>query len=192
MLFWTALGALAALGALLLTLDLSPSSDSGTQSEKPAVAQPEGSEKGSDHGLRSEPEQAQGEELWSGEISLVVNTNYTLDGFPIEPFEGYCDGCIRVNSFAPELSLEVENGVRDWPESRAPSFTGCSELLESGPAPSVFLVTSPNSEGLQVGEWACAYSKSGEVLRLRYQGESEDEVNFHFLVTGWTSPQTAS
>lgn len=118
----------------------------------------------------------------------MVNENYALDGFPIEPFEGYCDGCIMVNSFAPELSLEVENGVRNWAPPAPPSFEDCAAILESGPAPSVLLVSSPNNEGMAVGDWACAYSKSHEVLRVRYEGESEDGVNFRFMVTGWSKP----
>jgi hypothetical protein len=186
MLFWTALGALAAVGALLLTIDLSPS-DQGAGAEKPPPPKTDGREERSDH-KPDGAEQPQGKELWSGEISLVVNENYALDGFPIEQVEGYCEGCIMVNSFTPEISLEVENGVRNWPQPNPPSFDDCAQLLESGPAPSVFLVTSPNSEGLWEGDWACAYSKSGELLRLQYLGESEDGVNFRFKATGWSRP----
>jgi hypothetical protein len=185
-LFWTAIGSLAAVAALLLALDVLPSSDS-SDSESPTTVRTDRSEPEEPVNLAAQNLQA-GKKLWEGEISLVVNENYALDGFPIEPFEGYCDGCIMVNSFTPELSLQVENGVRDWREPTPPTYEDCARLLESGPAPSVSLVTSPNSEGVEVGEWACAFSKSGEILRLRYLGESQDEVNFGFAATGWRQP----
>jgi hypothetical protein len=44
------------------------------------------------------------------------------------------------------------------------------------------------SRRVEVGEWACAFSKSGEILCLRYLGESQDEVNFRFAATGWRQP----
>jgi hypothetical protein len=187
MLFWTALGALAAVVALLVGLGFH-SSDSGGDSGGGSAAKPDTVSETTDE-PRADPEvedPAGGEELWGGEISLIVNENYALDGFPIEPFEGYCDGCIMVNSFATPLALEVENGVRNWAPPDPPSYEDCAELLASGPAPSVALVESPNSEGLAEGDWACAYSKSGEILRLGYKGESEDGVNFRFTVTGWS------
>lgn len=190
-LFWTALGSIAAVAALLVALDIFPSSDSGG-AESPAITKTDERDLEGQEDLtegRSEADATPvGEKLWGGEISLVVNENYALDGFPIEPFEGYCDGCIMVNSFTPELSLEVENGVRDWTEPTPPSYEDCAQLLESGPAPSVSLVTSPNTEGVEAGEWACAFSKSGEILRLRYLGESQNEVNFRFMATGWRAP----
>lgn len=185
-LFWTAVGSLAAVAALFLALDVFPSSDS-SDSESPTTVQADRGEfEESGNSVANNPQA--GKKLWGGEISLVVDENYALDGFPIEPFEGYCDGCIMVNSFTPELSLQVENGVRDWSEPTPPVYEDCARLLESGPAPSVSLVTSPNSEGVEVGEWACAFSKSGEILRLRYLGESQDEVNFRFAATGWRQP----
>jgi hypothetical protein len=193
-LFWTAVGSIAAVAALLVALDVFPSSDSDG-GESPAIAKtdegdPESSEdltEGTGGGSEAD-DTPTGEKLWGGEISLVVNENYALDGFPIEPFEGFCDGCIMVNSFTPELSLEVENGVRDWTEPTPPTYEDCVQLLDSGPAPSVSLVTSPNTEGVETGEWACAFSKSGEILRLRYLGESQDEVNLRFMATGWRAP----
>jgi hypothetical protein len=186
MLFWTALGSLAAVVALLLALDIFPSADS-SDSDTPTVVRSDRNEPEESAGS-ADKESRGGEKLWGGEISLVVDKNYALDGFPVEPFEGYCDGCVMVNSFTPELSFQAENGVRDWSDPAPPDYADCARLLESGPAPSVSLVTSPNSEGVEVGEWACAYSKSGEVLRLRYLGESQDEMNFRFAVTGWRQP----
>jgi hypothetical protein len=189
-LFWTAVGSIAAVAAVLLALGVTPSSDSDSgddpTGEKARESAPQSSG-GSVEKTEANADKA-GEELWSGEISLIVDTNYTLDGFPIEPFEGFCDGCIQVNSYSPEPSLQVENGVRAWDESTPPSHEDCVQLLESGPAPLVSLVTSPNAEGVEVGEWACAFSKSNEILRLRYLGESEDEMNFRFMATGWRQP----
>jgi hypothetical protein len=186
-LFWTAVGSIAAVAAVLLALDVIPSSDSGRANDSVGKKTRESAPQDSGNSVE-EPEadaDQAGEELWSGEVSLVVDKNYTLDGFPIEPFEEFCDGCIQVNSFSPEPSLRAENGVRAWDESTPPSYEDCAQLLESGPAPSVSLVMSPNAEGVEVGEWACAFSKSKEILRLRYLGESEDEMNFRFLTTGW-------
>lgn len=189
-LFWTAVGSLAAVGALLLALNVVPSSNSnGPESLTTARTEAGASERsGTPPGGREIDESGAGDKLWEGEIFLVVDEDYALDGFPIEPYEGYCDGCIMVNSFTEEPSLQVENGVRDWDGPTPPSYEKCARLLESGPAPSVFLVTSPNSEGVGVGEWACALSKSGEILRLRYLGKSQDEVNFRFAATGWRQP----
>lgn len=190
-LFWTAAGSLAAIGALLLALNIVPSSDSGG-AESPVVTStgkgdPEKSGEPIEGGLGGDGAQA-GEELWSGEIVLVVDKDYALDGFPIKPLEGYCDGCIMVNGFTPEPSLEVENGIRDWSRPAPPSYEDCAQLLESGPIPSIVLVTSPNIEGIEVGGWACAFSKSGEIVRLHYLGESQDEVTFRFMATGWREP----
>ena len=188
-LFWTAVGSIAAVAALLVALDVFPSPGSGTADNAGIT---NGGNGGSENqgsltegGSPAEPPPS-GEKLWSGEISLVANQNYALDGFPIEPFEGYCDGCIIVNGFTE--SLEVENGVREWTEPTAPSYGDCVRLLESGPAPSVLLVTSPNAEGIEVGDWVCAFSKSGEILRLQYLGESQDEINIRFKATGWRQP----
>jgi hypothetical protein len=189
-LFWTAVGSIAAVAGVLLALGVTPSSDS-RRADDPAGRKARESVPQNSGGSVKIPEanaDQAGEELWSGEISLVVNENYALDGFPIEPFEEFCDGCIQVNSFSPEPSLQAENGVRAWDESTPPSYEDCAQLLESGPAPSVSLVTSPNAEGVEVGEWACAFSKSKEILRLRNLGESEDETNFRFMATGWRQP----
>lgn len=189
-LFWTAVGSIAAIAGVLLALGVTPSSDSGNAESPAGKKARESAPQDSSDSLdkrEANPDNA-GEELWSGEISVIVDTNYTLDGFPIEPFEGFCDGCIMVNSYTPELSLQVENGVRAWNQSSPPSYGDCVRLLESGPAPSVSLVTSPDAEGVEVGEWACAFSKSKEILRLRYLGESEDEMNFRFMATGWRQP----
>lgn len=189
-LFWTAVGSIAAVATVLLALGATPSSDSGRASDpasKPAQENAPQNSAGSVGESEANVDKA-GEELWSGEISLVVNKNYSLDGFPIEPFEEFCDGCIQVNGFSLEPSLQAENGVRAWEESSSPSYEDCAQLLESGPALSVSLVTSPNAEGVEVGEWACAFSKSKEILRLRNLGESEDEMTFRFMATGWRQP----
>lgn len=189
-LFWTAVGSIAAVAAVLLALGVTPSSDSGRANDPASKTAPNNAPQGSTGSVEESEANADraGEELWSGEISLIIDKNYTLDGFPIEPFEGFCDGCIQVNSYSLEPSLQAENGVRAWDESTPPSFQDCAQLLESGPAPSVSLVTSPNAEGVEVGEWACVFSKSKEILRLRNLGESEDEMNFRFLATGWRQP----
>lgn len=189
-LFWTAVGSIAAVAAVLLALGVTPSPDSGHANNPASKKALESAPQDSARSIEESEANADkaGEELWSGEISLIVDTNYSLDGFPIQPFEGFCDGCIQVNSYSLEPSLQVENGVRAWDESTPPSHEDCAQLLESGPAPSVSLVTSPNAEGVEVGEWACAFSKSKEILRLRNLGESEDEMNFRFMATGWRQP----
>ena len=190
-LFWTAVGALAAIAGVLATLGFFSSSD--PERSEGSVATGAGShspEKPGDSSTPTGPEIPQaGEKLWSGEISLVLEELYALDGFPIEPYNGYyCDGCLMINRYSPEVSFEVENGVREWGEPSPPSYADCVRLLESGPALAISLVASTGRESLEAGEWVCAFSLSGQVLRLRYEGVSQDGVNYRFAATGWNHP----
>jgi hypothetical protein len=125
-------------------------------------------------------------QLWKGDVSLEVNRNYALDGFPIRALDS-CTGCLGVGDYpGAGLSLQAENGVQSWMRAGRPSYSDCVHLLDSGSAQAVSLGTSPNDGGLPVGGWACAVSKASEILRLRYESASQDGNNYRFAVTAWS------
>ncbi len=190
-LFWTAVGALATVLGLLAAIHVFPFSDSKGSENPVAKGLGGGNE---EPGASSTPvggtEISQtGEMLWSSEISLVGDEYYALDGLPIEPDDGYCgEGCITVESYPSEQALEAGNGIREWGGHGPPSYADCVRLLESGPALAISLIASTGSENLAVGGWACAYSSSGNILRLRYEGGTQDGANYRFTATSWIPP----
>jgi hypothetical protein len=130
-------------------------------------------------------------QLWNGDVSLDVNRAYALDGFPIRALDS-CTGCLRVGDYPGSgLSLQADNGVQPWTRVGRPSYSQCLHLLDSGSVPATSLSTDLNNGGLPVGGWACATSKAGEILRLRYGGASQDGNNYRFAITAWSKPSAS-
>lgn len=122
--------------------------------------------------------------VWQSEVSLVVNQEYALDGPPIEALNS-CSGCLKVGDYpGAGLAIQADNGLQPWTKTGRPSHADCVQLLSSGTGPAAALETSDQS-GISIGGWVCAFSKAGDVLRLRYEGSSRDGTNYRFAVTAW-------
>jgi hypothetical protein len=123
--------------------------------------------------------------LWSGAVSLEVNRAYALDGFPIKSLDS-CFGCLMVADYPGlGLALQAEHGVQAWKKAGHPSYADCLRLLDSGTAPAASLQVTGYQTGVPVGGWLCAFSKSNEVLRLKFAEATADGNTYGFAVTAW-------
>ena len=123
-------------------------------------------------------------------VSLLANTDYALDGWPIAPLPNdSCSGCIRVGDYPGEdLALQADNGVKAWTGSSPPTFSQCKKLLDTGPAKAVGIaikgyVNAPDA--VSPNGWLCARSKSGNYLALKFLGYTSGGGPYQFAVTGW-------
>jgi hypothetical protein len=126
------------------------------------------------------------EQLWTGEVSLVLGRPYGLDERPdklVEP----CGGCLKLETQAGgAIVLHAENGIVSWPQQGRPSYYDCVHLRESGTEDFVSLAVPGQSGGLAPGAWICATGRKDDIVRLRYEGTSD--AGYLFDVTAWHRP----
>lgn len=132
-------------------------------------------------------------EVWSGEVSLLLNQHYALNKKPVEPLES-CGVCLTLeNHPGGRLQLRVVNGVLAWPKPGRPSYLDCVRLRESGTLDTVPLETSPHDGGLPIHSWMCATSGiDDDILRLQYEGPGQGSKGYRFAVSAWLRPFISS
>jgi hypothetical protein len=200
---------LVAVGAVLAAQREWPFSKSSARSV--ARASGEGSA-----GWKGRPERTRpAEEIWSGEVSLVLNQRYGLNKRPGNTLEP-CGACLTVGSTWPDprvvvrsttrgpdhldqqtgaghtrkgrLFLHSDNGILPWPKRERPSYYDCIHQRESGTLDAVTLETSPNHGGVAVHGWICATGNEDNIIRLQYQGQGPGSNDPRFTVTTWHRP----
>lgn len=128
------------------------------------------------------------EEIWSGEVSLVLNQRYGLNKKPIKALEP-CGACLTVGSRpGGGLFLHSDNGILPWSKRDRPSYYDCIRQRESGTLDVVTLETSPHDGGLAVHGWLCATGNEDDIIRLRYEGQGQSHRDCRFAVTAWHRP----
>jgi hypothetical protein len=128
---------------------------------------------------------APGSPFWHGQVTLVVNQDYALDGLPVTSLAS-CAGCMRVGDYpGAGLALQADNGVQPWTKPGEPTYSGCMNLLNSGTTPAAALDVPPYTSGVAVGGWLCAFSKEHDYLRLRFDGSANGGTDYRFTVTAW-------
>jgi hypothetical protein len=174
--------ALVAVGAVLATQREWPFSNTS----KHAIAQTSG---GGSTIWKGKPKRTRpAEEIWSGEVLLVLNQHYGLDKRPGKTSES-CGACLTVGSSRRGgLFLHSDNGILPWPKQERPSYADCIHQRESGTLDAVTLETSPHDGGLAVHGWLCATGNEGDIIRLQYQGQGKGGTEFRFAVTAWYRP----
>lgn len=128
------------------------------------------------------------EEVWSGEVSLVLNLPYGLDEKP-DKIVSPCGGCLMLEKRpGARLFLRAENGIVPWPKQERPSYYDCVHLRESGTLDYVSLEISPHDGGLAIHRWMCATGRNDDIVRLQYGGQAPDGKGYRFAVTTWYRP----
>jgi hypothetical protein len=132
------------------------------------------------------------EEIWSGDVSLVVNRHYGLNEKTVKALNP-CGGCFTVGS-APEgdgMLLKSEQGILVWPKMERPSYLDCVHQRESGTLDAIALEIAPHDGGLAVNRWLCATGKGDIIVRLQYEGRDQNSKDYRFAVTAWNPPFVA-
>jgi hypothetical protein len=132
---------------------------------------------------------AAGTPAWNSAVTMNVNKDYALDGPPITPLDS-CTGCVSVaDAEGFGIALNRDSGVLQWTGTGTPTYASCLQLLRGGPVGSVSLQTPDYPNGtLAPGSWACAYSKTMEVLAIQYKGTANN-ITYSFAVNAWYGSQ---
>jgi hypothetical protein len=128
-----------------------------------------------------------GVELYSSRVVLIQGQGYALDSVP--PVANQCTDCIIVEP-VPQLgmTLSAPRGLVPLNTTVTPSYEECAAALQGSGVGAAPLYVPPNYlHGAMPGNYYCAFSDNGSVLRMRYDGANHHGRSFNFTVTAWSA-----